>query len=104
MRGRLFSGTCARSAATENGMLAAVTKALSQMLTPPFRMVLLKSVALALVLVVLLGVGLHRLLAWLATAGEGWAEGVLGGGAHSALVIIGCIVSIAAGLGIVVGA
>src|SRR5262245_12829701 len=85
-------------------MLAAVGTALSQMLTPPFRMVLLKSVALALVLVALLGVALHRLLAWLATAGEGWAEGVLGGGAHTLLVVLGWIVSIAAGLGIIAGA
>jgi CysZ protein len=85
-------------------MLAAVTKALSQMLTPPFRMVLLKSVSLALVLVILLGVGLHRLLAWLAVAGEGWAEGVLGGGTHTALTVLGWIFSIAAGLGIVAGA
>ena len=85
-------------------MLAAVTKSLSQMLTPPFRVVLLKSVALALVLVILIGVGLHRLLAWLGTAGEGWAESMLGTGAHTALVVLGWIVSIAAGLGIIAGA
>src|SRR5262245_39298677 len=85
-------------------MLDAVAKSLAQMLSPPFRIVLIKSVGLALVLVVLIGIGLHRLLAALAGAGEGWAEGVLGVGAHSTLVIIGWIVSIAAGLGIVAGA
>lgn len=85
-------------------MLDAAVKALSQMLSPPFRAVLLKSVALALVLVVLLGIGLHRLLVWLAGAGEGWAESVLGGSAHTPLVILGWIISIAAGLGIIVGA
>jgi CysZ protein len=85
-------------------MLDAAGKALSQMLSPPFRAVLLKSVALALTLVVLIGIGLHRLLVWLAGAGEGWAESVLGGSAHTPLVILGWIVSIAAGLGIVLGA
>jgi CysZ protein len=85
-------------------MLAAAVKALSQMFSPPFRAVLLKSVGLALVLVVLLGVGLHRLLAWLAGAGEGWAESVLGGSAHTPLVVLGWMISIAAGLGIIAGA
>ena len=45
-------------------MLDAALKALSQMLSPSFRAVLLKSVGLALVLIVLIGVGLHRLFAW----------------------------------------
>jgi CysZ protein len=84
-------------------MLDAAAKALSQMLSPPFRAVLLKSVALALVLIVLIGIGLHRLLIWLATLGENWAESVLGGGAHTTLVVVAWILSIAAGLGIVVG-
>ena len=51
-------------------MLAAAIKALSQMLSPPFRTVLLKSVGLALVLVVLLGMALQRLFVWLATSGQ----------------------------------
>jgi uncharacterized protein involved in cysteine biosynthesis len=85
-------------------MLAAAAKALSQMLSPQFRAVLLKSVGLALVLVVLLGIALHRLLAWLASAGEGWAESVLGGSAHTPLVVLGWMISIAAGLGIIAGA
>jgi CysZ protein len=85
-------------------MLAAAAKALSQMLSPPFRTVLLKSIGLALVLIVLLGIGLHRLLAWLTSAGEGWAESVLGGAAHTPLTILGWILSIAAGLGIIAGA
>ncbi|MFL6796369.1 MAG: sulfate transporter family protein [Xanthobacteraceae bacterium] len=85
-------------------MLSAVARSLSQLLTPPFRTVLAKSVGLALVLVFLLGFGLHRLLVWLATAAEAWAEGMLGTGVHTLLVIASSIVSIAAGLGIVVGA
>ena len=59
-------------------MLDAAIKALSQMFSPPFRAVLLKSIGLALVLIVLIGIGLQRLLVWLATAGESWAEGMLG--------------------------
>jgi CysZ protein len=85
-------------------MLDAAVKALSQMLSPPFRAVLLKSVGLALILVILLGVGLHRLLAWLTGAGEIWVESLLGSGAHSFLIVLGWIVSIAAALGILVGA
>jgi CysZ protein len=85
-------------------MLDAAVKALSQMFSPPFRTVLLKSIGLALALVVLLGIGLHRLFVWLASAGEGWAESMLGGGAHTLLVIASWILSIAAGLGIIAGA
>src|SRR6266436_4617325 len=84
-------------------MLDAATKALSQMLSPPFRTVLMKSAGLALVLIVLIGIGLHRLLIWLATFGENWAESMIGGGAHTSLVILAWILSIAAGLGIIVG-
>ncbi|HEY1362717.1 MAG TPA: sulfate transporter family protein [Xanthobacteraceae bacterium] len=85
-------------------MLHAAIAAVVQMLSPPFRTVLLKSVALALAFVLLLGIGLHRLFLWLATAGEGWAEALLGSGLHTPLVILGWILSIAAGLGIIVGA
>jgi len=84
-------------------MLDAAVKALSQMFSPAFRTVLLKSVGLALALIVLLGIGLHRLLVWLASAGEGWAESVLGATAHTPLVIVGWMLSIAAGLGIIAG-
>ncbi len=85
-------------------MLDAAAKALAQMVTPPFRTVLLKSVGLALVLIVLIGIGLNRLFVWLAGAGEGWAESLLGGGAHWPLSILAWVLSIVATLGIVVGA
>jgi CysZ protein len=84
-------------------MLDAAVKALAQMLSPPFRSVLWKSAGLALVLIVLIGAGVHRLLTWVATAGETWGEGVLGGAAHMPLVILVWLVSIAAALGILVG-
>lgn len=84
-------------------MLDAAGKALAQMVSPPFRAVLLKSIGLALLLIVLIGIALNRLFLWLATAGEGWAEGALGGPAHMPLLILAKILAIAATLGIVAG-
>jgi uncharacterized protein involved in cysteine biosynthesis len=87
----------------ENQMLDAVMKALSQMFSPPFRALLLKAIALALVLVALIGIGVHRLLVWLALLGENWAESVLGATAHAPLAIFAWILSVAAGVGIILG-
>jgi uncharacterized protein involved in cysteine biosynthesis len=84
-------------------MLDAVIKALTQMVSPPFRALLFKAMGLALVLVVLAGIGVHRLLLWLASLGENWAESVLGSTAHAPLVALAWILSVAAGLGIIVG-
>ena len=84
-------------------MLDAVIKALCQILSPPFRAVLLKAMGLALVLIVLAGIGIHRLLTWLAALGENWAESVLGATAHAPLVVLTWFFSVAAGLGIVLG-
>jgi CysZ protein len=84
-------------------MLDAAIKALSQMLTPPFRAVLLKSVALALVLIVIIGIAVQRLLVWFATYGTNWAENLLGTTAHTPLSILAWIISIAVSLGIIVG-
>src|SRR5262249_48090870 len=50
-------------------MLEAALKALEQLLSPPFRSVLLKSIALALVLLLALGIGLHRVIAWVIGGG-----------------------------------
>jgi CysZ protein len=84
-------------------MLDAAAKALSQMLSPPFRAILLKSTALALALIVLMGIGLYRVLVWFTDAGADWAEGMLGVSTHAPLAILAWVLSIAAGLGIVVG-
>src|SRR5262244_3283993 len=92
-----------RAERREATMIDAAVKALTQMFSPPFRWVLLKSAGLALVLIVLIAIGLHRLLVWLATAGADWAETVFGISAHAPLSILIWIVSIAAGLGIIVG-
>lgn len=85
-------------------MIDAAIKALSQILSPPMRSILWRSVGLALVLIAAVAIGLQRLLSWFAGYGEGWAEATLGPGSHTPLDILSWIVSIAAGLGIVFGA
>ena len=85
-------------------MLDAAIKALSQILSPPMRSILWRSIGLALVLIVVLAIGLQRLLSWLATSGEVWAEALLGPSFQTLLDILAWIVSIAAGLGVVFGA
>jgi uncharacterized protein involved in cysteine biosynthesis len=84
-------------------MLDDAVKALSQILSPPMRSILWRSIGVALVLITVLAIGLQRLLSWFATYGEGWAEGMLGPGFHTPLNILAWVVSIAAGLGIVLG-
>jgi CysZ protein len=84
-------------------MLDAAAQALSQMFSPPFRSVLLKSIGLALILIVITGIGLHHVLAWLAGSGEGWAENALGPNAHAPLAVLAFVVTIAASLGIIAG-
>jgi len=85
-------------------MLDAAVKALSQILSPPMRSILWRSIGLALVLIVVLAIGLQRLLSWFATYGEGWAEAMLGPGFHTPLNVLAWILSIAAGFGVVFGA
>jgi len=84
-------------------MLDAAIKALSQILSPPMRSILWRSIGLALVMVTVLAIALQRLLSWLATSGEGWAEAMLGPGFQTPLNVLAWIVSIAAGLGVVFG-
>jgi CysZ protein len=85
-------------------MIDAAVKALSQILSPPMRSILWRSIGLALVLIAVLAIGLQRLLSGFATYGEGWAEAMLGPGSHTPLNVLSWIVSIAAGLGVVLGA
>lgn len=84
-------------------MLDAAIKALLQMMSPPMRSILWRSIGLALVLIVVLAIGLQRLLSWFATYGEVWLEGLLGPSWHSSLEVLAWIISIAAGLGVVFG-
>jgi uncharacterized protein involved in cysteine biosynthesis len=84
-------------------MFDAAAQALSQMFTPAFRVVLFKSIGLALVLIILIGIGLQHAFVWLAGTGEGMAESTLGPSAHTPLAILGFILMIATGLGIIAG-
>jgi uncharacterized protein involved in cysteine biosynthesis len=85
-------------------MLDAAIKALEQLLSPPFRSVLLKSIALALVLLLAVGFGLHRIIAWLIGGGGGWIETALGANAHGPVNALEWVLTIAAGFGLVAGA
>jgi uncharacterized protein involved in cysteine biosynthesis len=84
-------------------MLDDAVKALSQMISPPMRSILWRSIGVALVLITVLAIGLQRLLAWFATYGEAWLEALLGPGWHTPLEALSWVVSIAAGLGVVFG-
>jgi CysZ protein len=84
-------------------MLDAVVKALTQMFTPPFRRVLLKSIGLALIMIVLLSIGMYQGFAWLAAIVTAWAESNVGAVPHNAWTVLVWILSILAGVGIITG-
>lgn len=85
-------------------MFAAAAKALSQMVSPPFRAVLMKSVGLAVIVLIVLVIVLQRLLAGLVGLGGGWLDTALGPGAHDPLAVLLWVLSIAVGLGLIAGA
>jgi CysZ protein len=73
------------------------------MLSPRFRAVLLKSIGVAVILIIVVGIGLNHLLGLLAGAGEGAIENALGPNAHAPLKVLAFILSLAASLGILLG-
>jgi len=85
-------------------MIDAATDALSQMFTQPLRRVLLKSVGLALLLIVIIGIVMQRGLSAMADHGATWAEQSAGFAPHALWATLAWILSILAGLGIVTGA
>lgn len=85
-------------------MVDAAVKAISQIFMPALRAVLLKSIGLALVLIVVIGIALQRLLASLADSGANWAEQTSGMAPHAAWAGLAWVLSIMAGLGILTGA
>ena len=87
----------------EEHMLDAAVKAIVQMFSPPLRAVLWKSIALALALIVVVATVLYRLIVWLVGTGSTSAETAFGPHAHWPVEAIAWLLSIAAGLGIVVG-
>jgi CysZ protein len=82
----------------------AAIKAFAQMFTAPLRGVLLKAVALALGLIVIIGIGLERLLSALAESGTNWAEATYGFAPHAAWQALAWVLSFMAGFGIITGA
>jgi uncharacterized protein involved in cysteine biosynthesis len=84
-------------------MLDAAFKALKQMFSLPFRRVLWKSMGFALILIVIVGIGLHRVLVWLAGTVQDWAEQTLGFTTNMPVTVLAWILSVATGLGIVAG-
>src|ERR1043165_3354330 len=85
-------------------MFSDATKALTQMFTPSFRTVLLKSVGLAILLLIMLGIGLQRVFAWLSAEGAGYLEGLTGAGWHTPLQVLLWIVTVTLGIGLLAGA
>ncbi len=84
-------------------MLDDAVKALTQMLSPPLRAVLWKSIGLALALIIAVGIALERLIVWLVGTGSVSVETTLGPHAHVPASIFAWLLSIAASLGIMVG-
>src|SRR5260370_34679392 len=80
-------------------MLDAAIKARPQMASPPFRALLVKSIALAIVLIIVLGIGIDRGLVFLLERGGAWIEVHAGTGAHTPVAIFEWIVAIAAVVG-----
>lgn len=85
-------------------MIQAAFKALSQMVSPPFRGVLLKSAGLALLFLAVSAVGLFQLLDWLGGEGLARMEGTIGPASQGAIAVLGWIVAFALGLGLFAGA
>ena len=85
-------------------MLDAAAKAFAEMLSAPLRAVLMKSIAFALALIVVIGIALQRVLSALADSGATWAEQTSGMAPHAAWAALAWVLSIMAGLGIITGA
>jgi CysZ protein len=85
-------------------MIDVAIKALSQMFTPALRHVLLKAVGLALILITIIGILIHRALAVWAESGANWAEQATGVAPHAAWSALAWVLSVMAGLGIITGA
>src|SRR4051794_14001855 len=85
-------------------MLGAAVLALSQMFSRPLRTVLLKSIGLAIILLIALGIAVHRALSWAVTTGGVWLETTVGTTAHTPVNILEWMLVVLAGLGIAVAA
>ena len=84
-------------------MLEDAIKSITQIFSPPLRAILWKSIGLALALIVVVGIALNRLIVWLVGAGSTSVETTLGPHAHLPVTALAWLLSIAAGLGIILG-
>jgi CysZ protein len=84
-------------------MIDDAIKAITQLFSPPLRAVLWKSIGLALALIVVVGIVLERLIVHLVDLGSASAEATFGSPAHWPVNAMAWLLSIAAGLGIIVG-
>ena len=84
-------------------MLDDAAKALSQMLSPPLRAILWKSIGLALAFIFVVAIALDRLIIWLLGAGSATIEQSFGPHAHLPATAIAWLLSVAAGFGIILG-
>jgi uncharacterized protein involved in cysteine biosynthesis len=84
-------------------MLDDAIKAIMQLFSPPLRAVLWKSIALALALIVVVGIAVERLIVHLVDLGSASAEASFGSPVHWPVNAVAWLLSIAAGLGIIVG-
>jgi len=84
-------------------MLDDAIKAITQLFSPPLRAVLWKTIGLTLALIVVVGIALERLIVYLVGAGSASVEQTLGTQAHLPANALAWLLSIAAGLGIIVG-
>ncbi|MGH6725278.1 MAG: sulfate transporter family protein [Pseudolabrys sp.] len=85
-------------------MFDAAATALSQLFSRPLRAVLIKSIGLALLMIVIIGIVLNRVFSALATSGASWAEQTSGFAPHAAWTSLAWVLSIMASLGVVTGA
>jgi uncharacterized protein involved in cysteine biosynthesis len=85
-------------------MIDAAVKTLAQMFTAPFRRVLVKAVSLAVAVLIVMGIALQRLIAWLSAEGGTYLEGLIGPGLQTPLHVMLWILAIVAGFGLLAGA
>jgi len=85
-------------------MFDAAIKALQQMLTPPFRSILIKAIGLAVALLVVITIVVYRVSVWLAGNGAAWVEVQIGPVVHGPIDILSWVLAIAVGLGLIAGA
>src|SRR5262249_40521698 len=84
-------------------MITDAIKAITQLFSPQLRAVLWKSIGSALALIVVVGIVLERLIVHFVDVGGASVESTLGTQSHLPVGVLAWLLSIAAGLGIIVG-